>query len=295
MTRDDDFIRQLEGYLEDYDGTTPLPEPVRDAVRARLPMTAQLPAWWPERRSPTMNTMMRVALASAAAVAAAIIGLNVLQLANIGDRGPSDPSPSPTSEAQQGLGFWSGFDLPAGEYLVDDPFPHRIRITVPEGWESHGVAAGLASLCSNECQLPERSGLAFWDVTNVYTDPCDPGGLADPPVGPNVDVLVTALTELPRHEASAPTATSVGGLDATYLELTADTDLGDCSLGGLRGWIAGSDARTSPPGDHDRLWILEVDGRRLMIDIASPSDASASEIAELEGMVDSIRFEPAGG
>ena len=26
MTRNDDFIGQLEGYLEDYEGSTPLPE-----------------------------------------------------------------------------------------------------------------------------------------------------------------------------------------------------------------------------------------------------------------------------
>lgn len=294
MTREDDFIRLLEGYLDDHEGTTPLPERVRDAVRARLPSTPQRPAWWPERRFPSMNYSMRIALASAAVVTAALIGLDVLQTQNTGDPDGEDPSPSPRSKVEQELASWSGFDLPAGDYVIDDPFPLRIWITVPEGWEAAGVAPGLAAICSNECELPERSGLAFWVVTNTYTDPCDPGSVADPPIGSSVDDLVTALAQLPRHEATAPTDATVAGREATYLELMADAELGDCSLGGLQAWAAGSDSRTSPPGDHDRLWILELDGARLMIDIAAPSDAPAAEIAELEAIVDSIRFERAG-
>ena len=37
MTRNDDFIGQLEGYLDEYEGSTPLPDEVRDAIRAELP------------------------------------------------------------------------------------------------------------------------------------------------------------------------------------------------------------------------------------------------------------------
>ena len=53
MTRDDDFIGQLEGYLDQYEGSTPLPDEVRDAIRAELPSTQQRPAWWPAGRCPT--------------------------------------------------------------------------------------------------------------------------------------------------------------------------------------------------------------------------------------------------
>ena len=36
MTRDDTFVEQLENYLDEYEGLTPLPDLVRDDVRAAL-------------------------------------------------------------------------------------------------------------------------------------------------------------------------------------------------------------------------------------------------------------------
>ena len=42
MTRDDDdFTGQLEGYLDEYLGSTPLPDEPRDAIRAQLPSIRQ--------------------------------------------------------------------------------------------------------------------------------------------------------------------------------------------------------------------------------------------------------------
>ena len=40
----------------------------------------------------------------------------------------------------------------------------------------------------------------------------------------------------------------------------------------------------------DRLWILDVDGERLVIDASTLPDATAEDRAELERVVDSIRF-----
>ena len=42
MTRDDTFVEQLENYLDEYEGLTPLPDLVRDDVRAALPSTNQV-------------------------------------------------------------------------------------------------------------------------------------------------------------------------------------------------------------------------------------------------------------
>lgn len=40
----DHFTRQLEMYLEEHDGTTPLPKRVCDSIHAALPRTWQAPA-----------------------------------------------------------------------------------------------------------------------------------------------------------------------------------------------------------------------------------------------------------
>ena len=77
MTRDDDFIGQLEGYLDEYEGSTPLPDEVRRAVRAQLPSTHQRPAWWPARRFPEMNTFAKYGLAAAALAIAALLSFQL--------------------------------------------------------------------------------------------------------------------------------------------------------------------------------------------------------------------------
>ena len=79
MTRTDEFIGQLEDYLDDYEGSTPLPESVRDAIRAELPSTHQRPTWWPARRFPEMNNMAKLGIAAAAAVVAALLGYTLLR------------------------------------------------------------------------------------------------------------------------------------------------------------------------------------------------------------------------
>jgi hypothetical protein len=290
MTRTDDFTDLLETYLEEYEGTTPLPDAVRDRVIGALPSTRQhrLP-WGPRWAILRMDGPLAVALASAAVILAAIVGIGLLQAPNVG--GPdASVQPSPSAEAGP-LSEWAGRPLPAGEYLVDEPFPLRLRMTVPDGFHAFGASSHLAAICTNECELPDRSGVAVWIVTNVFTDPCGGADLADPPVGPGVDDLVTALRELPRREATDPTEVTVDGLRAVYLELRADEALNGCDPRGFRAWAAGTDSRRSPPGDHDRLWILEVEGTRLMINAVTRPGASADEVAALEAIVASIRFE----
>ena len=93
MTRDPDFIGLLEGYLDEFEGHTPLPDATRDAIRARLPSMTQRPAWWPGWRLPEMNTMTRVGLGAVAAIAAvAIVSITALNGGNVG------AAPVPTEE-----------------------------------------------------------------------------------------------------------------------------------------------------------------------------------------------------
>jgi Tol biopolymer transport system component len=78
MTRDPDLIGLIEGYLDDFEGDTPLPDATRDAIRTRLPSTTQRPAWWPRWRSLEINTLMKYALGAAAVVVIAFYGVQIL-------------------------------------------------------------------------------------------------------------------------------------------------------------------------------------------------------------------------
>jgi hypothetical protein len=92
MTRDDDFMGQLEGYLDEFEGDTRLPDEVRFAVRAQLTRTQQIgPISWPMRYL-TMNRPLQVAVAGLVVVAAAVLGFG-LYGPNVG----LEPTPRPIS------------------------------------------------------------------------------------------------------------------------------------------------------------------------------------------------------
>src|SRR4051794_38023104 len=92
----DKFIGHLEDYLDAFDGETPLPDRVRDAIRAELPSTRQVR---PRRGFERIFTLLsngsagtRLGLAAAAVV---VVVLGGAFIGNVG--GPGAPTPSATS------------------------------------------------------------------------------------------------------------------------------------------------------------------------------------------------------
>jgi hypothetical protein len=104
MNSDDRFIQQLESYLDDFEGATPLPERVRDGVRAALPRTKQTgAARGPVRYlSMTLSKVGPVALAAAAGLLAIAAGVYLLNGRNVGQptETPSSPSSAPASVSE---------------------------------------------------------------------------------------------------------------------------------------------------------------------------------------------------
>ena len=143
MTHNDEFIGQLESYLDEYEGSTPLPEDVRDAIRAELPSTRQRPPWWPARRFLEMNNMAKLGVAAAAVVVAALLGYNYFvapERRRAGSHG-SDTDSACDSPAPQRRRFG------AGDVHTDQRRRSRTRrysvsrgstITVPAGWSQAG-------------------------------------------------------------------------------------------------------------------------------------------------------------
>jgi hypothetical protein len=98
----------------------------------------------------------------------------------------------------------------------------------------------------------------------------------------------------------------VDGRPGTYLEWSVPTDIAfdddgnfpDCDGDGeghfdFRSWAGAGWAHTryhQGPGQIDRLWILDVDGKRLVIDAFSMPEATDDEVAEIFDVVESIRF-----
>ena len=121
--------------------------------------------------------------------------------------------------------------------------------------------------------------------------------LADPPVGPTVDDLVSALADLPGDATSASDIT-IDGFDGKQIEFTLPdyTQDPDCVSFYLWQVRHSSDARYPDgwgvkPNQHNRVWILDVDGTRLVIMAWYLPDTSDEDRAALEEIVNSIEFD----
>jgi len=212
---------------------------------------------------------------------------------NDGQPGTPGPSPTldPTSTATPIPQFGA---LEPGTYVIstldaDFDAAYRITIDVPDGYEGF---EGFAIIKEGEIQ-----GMSAWVVGNVYADPCQwIGTLSNPPVGSSVDGLVAALAGQKGHPTSRATDVTVDGFTGKYLEqaVPAGLDLAECDSGQFRTWLDTSlqGVRYLEPGQRDLLWIVDVDGVPLVIDVALGAGTTAEDRAERIQMVDSIRIDP---
>jgi hypothetical protein len=112
------------------------------------------------------------------------------------------------------------------------------------------------------------------------------------------------------RNATAPTDVTVGGYDGRYLEWSVPTDMvvtGDAEFhgcdvqpsNGLRDFVSWfgdgyGERYQQVAGQVDWLWILNVDGQRLVVDATFSPDTTEAGRAELANIAESLRFnEPA--
>jgi hypothetical protein len=165
----------------------------------------------------------------------------------------------------------------------------RIAITLPSGWFNfNGWAVNDGGTLA----------VAFWDVAKVYPTACRWQGkpLIDP--GRTVDGLVRALTTRPLRHASTPRKVELAGSRGKYLRWSVPSkiDFSRCSRGYFESWTGrgwAGDRWQQGPGQVDRLWILDVNGKRLVIDANYLPSATRGQRAELDRIVHSIKFLPA--
>lgn len=249
----------LDAWLEP--GPTVAPARVTEAARLEIRSTRQPAALrgWPPRRFPIMSNTMRIALATAAVAVAALLGYNYVIAPNVGSSGLDDPTPTPTPTPVLFDDLDDGNEVAPGTYLITEIEPFRITVTVPDGWSNVRVP-GLV--------WGEGAVLGFWNLDNLYADPCTPAsGLLDPAPGPTVDDLVAAFNRVPGVVLSTPTDVTVDGFAGKQTDLRfsgSDGCIGEDAVL----WPIGTtgDAAPAPgPGEVERLWIVDVNGDRLVI------------------------------
>ena len=126
MSTDRDVDRIVRSWLEE--GVTALPDRVLDNVLDRLPATHQRRSWWPARRLHEMNTPLRIALAAAAVLVVALLGITLLP--RVGGVAAPVATPTPTPAVLP-----TG-SLTAGTY-VTTPFARIRRMHVAASVRLH--------------------------------------------------------------------------------------------------------------------------------------------------------------
>jgi hypothetical protein len=139
-------------------------------------------------------------------------------------------------------------------------------------------------------------GISTWAVGNVFANPCHSDDtLLDPPIDSSVDGLVGGLASQKGHASTTPTDVEVDGYAGTYMEMTvpAGIDVADCDHGEFRTWAASSGCcRYLEAGQRDLLWIVDVDGNRLVIDAALGPQTTEQDRVDRIQMVRSIQIDP---
>ena len=121
--------------------------------------------------------------------------------------------------------------------------------------------------------------------------PCAELTHPDIPVGPTVDDFANALADHPLLDATTPVDVTLGGYSGKYMDLQLPADLDACTDAHIyRPWEPG-DLRPGPV-QRWHLWILDVDGIRVVVQPMTTQARRAEHQAELQAIVDSIQIEP---
>ena len=228
-----------------------------------------------------------VALAAVAAVATAIVWYG--DVPALRDAEPIAPDPAPRSVTDM-----VGVEAPLepgsysmalwGESRQTGPLPRAI-LQVPEGYFSNG---GYVVDAGGPGELDQYGEVMVWHVDQVPTDPCRPATTTD--VGPTVDDLAQALVQQ-RGPSTRPRPVELAGHRGLRLEVSISPDmtLAQCPDGQYSLW---KDLEQGPTDLANHLWILDVDGTRLVVVVTEFPDQPDGQLEELIAIAESIRFEP---
>ncbi len=208
--------------------------------------------------------------------------------------GEDSPPSSPSGDLVQvtRLADTTAGALPPGQYAIgfssDQPDAPMVLIDVPAGYLGGGDGYEI---------MAEEDGIGFrhfdtWTVAEVAAKPCGDPAWVDP--GPSVDDLADALAALPVWESTRPAPMTVGGHEGVFMEFNVPANIPARCQGELLSWrdhLGGTQGIGT--GKTQRLWIVDVDGHRLML-IAGyfpgPDGPTPRQVKEMTQMAEGATF-----
>jgi hypothetical protein len=231
--------------------------------------------------------------------------LPALLLATACSGPPAEPSSTPSAASSPGAESTPSpvpltgpeVNTIAGHVLGGGDYP-GYTVEAPAGWFSISDGHFLVGQGS-------IVGVSVWDVGEVPRDPCHwQDSLRDP--GPSVDDLVGALTTQRLRRATEPTRVTLDGYEGFFLEwsvpadavVTGDAEFQGCDFeppNGLRDFVSWfgngfGERYHQVAGQVDKLWVLDVEGQRLVVDATYSPDTPEAHRSELAAIVESLRF-----
>jgi hypothetical protein len=216
---------------------------------------------------------------------------------------PTPASPGPAGHELAGIpNLMRGYPQPTQHGLEEGRYwlgvgQMRVSLAVPRGWDVWVLGGGIIDP-RNGGQWPSGTGIGFYQVEDVYADPCRWERGMMPSIGPSAADLAAALARQPDRAATTPTDVELGGFNGKMLRLhvPSDVDFSECSApefrseGEFRSWPG---RFHQGAGQVDEVWILDVEGERLVIDAWWFARTSADEREKVIDIVESIRIHPA--
>jgi hypothetical protein len=171
-----------------------------------------------------------------------------------------------------------------------DPPPIPLEISVPAGLEASSEFHLLTPVGPGTDPPGGAALVLGWtsNTVRVQSDPClsKSHQFPDVEVGPGADDFVDAVVAQEWFPDHAPVDTRVGGASGWYFTLKGPADLGECYE--WRPWDPGFYAQG--PDNIWEVWVLDVDGHRVLIVANYYPGTPAGTVDQLHRMVGSIRF-----
>jgi hypothetical protein len=199
------------------------------------------------------------------------------------------PAPSPSASASPAL---SEGPLAAGTYAMK-PFEEagtsyqalRITLTVPDGWA--GAPFQTIWLDKKGNAPPDGAGLLLETGDGLLRDPCQHGDGPYIPIGPTVADFVGAVAKHPLLDTTTPVDVELAGYSGKAFDLQVPADISKCDVYRPWEWLY-----AQGPSHQWHVWVLDVDGLRVLVQSTDYPGTSAKHRAELRAIAQSIKIEP---
>ena len=160
----------------------------------------------------------------------------------------------------------------------------EVTLSLPPGW-------GGDRLVPSATEMDGRGACASRCGTSLTSIPirANGTGTAREEVGPTVDDLAAALEQQPMRDATVSDI-EVDGFAGKLVTMSVPDDIdiaADCDRGEFHVWPG---HEQSDPGQLDDVYILDVDGTRLVLDVNYFPDLPQADLDELESIGQSLHI-----